>query len=391
MHQFVCPHCGQQFEAEGLAIGQSWPCPACGKSSWVANESSRLRHTIYLLLGLAGFLALSTLVVVVAPYVRSAGGDSRSDSSGKGVPEWIEQLERGKTAELRREAAAALVAAGPAAVANSLDAVLKIGDDQGGLSINSPAMRALVEVGPDAVAPLREALTSNKANVRVAAAMALRDIGPPAKGAVTALGAALADENRWVRWYAADALGNMGPEAAPAIELLRQAAGHTDRYTRRRALAALGQIGPAAAVAAPLLGKIQQDDDDAAVRDAALAALFQIDLPRLASNWEAKATDDVRELIVKLRKGDESDSVSAANTLGKMGLRAGDAVPSLALALQDHRKWVRVAAAESLGKLGQQARPAAFALQKAAAEEDPDLRAAAETALQKIQAKKPRE
>jgi HEAT repeat protein len=221
--------------------------------------------------------------------------------------------------------------------------------------------------------------------VKVAAADVLREMGPRAAKAVPALAKIAGDRNRWVRSFACNALGNVGPAAAPAIDALLAVVQHEDPYTRRHAVTALGQIGPAAVKAVPAL-KERADDtaekDD--VRDAAIAALYQVNLAQIERDALKKASKEIRELSQRLRSNDQFEAVPAAKTLARKGSEARLAVPSLALALQCKNKWIREAAARALGEMGREAKVVRPALEQAAADPELEVHEAAEKALAKI-------
>ncbi len=226
-------------------------------------------------------------------------------------------------------------------------------------------------------------------DVRAAAANVLCEFGARGRGAKDALINNLADKNDRVRWYAVEALGNMGPEAASAVPALIPLLEHSDPLTRRLAVVALGQIGPSAKQAAPALTKAQDHDQDEAVRKAAHDALYQVHLVETAEQRRVETISQVRELIDKLRSGDEDAAVGAANTLSESDLIASDAIPELALALQNKTNTprIRAAAAKALGSFGSQARDVLPALHAAAYDTEPEVRAAARKALDQIEGK----
>jgi HEAT repeat protein len=210
-------------------------------------------------------------------------------------------------------------------------------------------------------------------------------MGPRAVKAVPVLAKVVGDENRWVRSFACNALGNVGPASAPAVDALLVVVRHADPYTRRHAIMALGQIGPAALKAKTALQERANDTaekDD--VRDAAIAALYQVNLAEIERDALAKATGEIRDLAHRLRGSDQFEAVAAAKTLARKGPEARLAIPSLALALQSSDKWVREAAARSLGEVGREAKVVRPALEQATADQEAEVREAAEKSLAKI-------
>src|SRR5262245_36844671 len=89
-------------------------------------------------------------------------------------------------------------------------------------------------------------LKDSKANVRVQAAKALSEIGPPAQAAVAALVEALHDEDVSVRLAASTALGEIGPAAQAAIPPLIEALRDPDPEAGASAATALGKVREAA-------------------------------------------------------------------------------------------------------------------------------------------------
>jgi HEAT repeat protein len=340
------------------------------------------RTVIYSLLGLALFLAALIGAVVGGRYVRQRRVADAEAS--KTVGQWIDQLARGRDKAARHEAAEALLAEGPQAMMQALDATTDAPDEGNSISITPPAVQAIADLGPPVVGTLAEALGSETLDVRVAAAYILREMGPESKGAVTALAKAAGDRNARVRWYAIDALANAGEDAAPAVPALIPLLENKDRFTRRRAVVTLGRIGPPAKAAVPALAKLQSEVPDRSIRQAAEAALHLINLDRIAAESMSRASDEVKELVRRLGEEDQYESVSAARALGRLGPKAVDAVPALAQALGSKNKWVREAAAEALGEMGRDARPYVPVLEKAAGDEEEVVRQAAQQALEKI-------
>jgi HEAT repeat protein len=337
---------------------------------------------IYALFGLVAFLIALIGAVLIAGQLRPLIHPKQSPLALK-IRQSLHELESATSDEGRSEAARKIVRLGPDAVIAALDR-----------PASEPVMvHALAEVRPklvDAlVDALRQALASPSANVRAAAANVLGELGARGKGAKEALIDKLADKNDRVRWYAVEALGNMGPEAASAVPALIPFLEHSDPLTRRRAIVALGQIGPSAKQAAPALTKAQDHDPDEAVRKAAHDALYQVHLVETAEKRRVETISQVRELIDKLRSGDEDAAVGAANTLSESDLIASDAIPELALTLQNKSRTPRIreAAAKTLGSFGSQARDVLPALQAAAHEIEPGVRAAARKALDQIEGK----
>jgi HEAT repeat protein len=346
----------------------------------------RFRVAMVVLAGLALFLMTSIGAVLLARAMRPWIFEHRRPS-GRAVKEAIKQLQVGQNTDQRREAARAIVAAGPEAVAKTLAGIASLSRDGDAekFYIQLRAARDLAGVGSEAAGPLGKALSSVDPHVRAAAASILRDMGADSAAAVPALSAALGDENRWVRWFAIEALGYQGPGAEGAAAALLPLIDHPDATMRRRAIDSLGRLGPAARAAEGPLTKASEQDSDKTVQASAKVALYQLKLDETASGTFKQTTGEVRALIERLQGADEAAAAKAATVLGSMGVQARDSVPALALALRHKSKGVRAAAAGALGGLGLYSIDVLPSLQAAAKEADPDVRLAAEKAVEQIE------
>jgi HEAT repeat protein len=94
--------------------------------------------------------------------------------------------------------------------------------------------------------------------VGIAAALALKSMGPNAAPAVTPLIAALKASDLTVRVAAGQALGAIGPKAENAVPALAAILVDKNeaRFMFRTAMIALGEIGPGAKAAIPVLREI---------------------------------------------------------------------------------------------------------------------------------------
>jgi HEAT repeat protein len=344
---------------------------------------------IYGLLGLIGLLTALIVVVIFAkllrPTLRPYLLRPAMSADERAFQDAFERLKKGPHDRDRREAAEAIVGLGPAAVTRALALTTVVSPDQGAPDLSKPVNLAFAWIGEPAVAAVSEALGSDQLPVRVAAADVLREMGPRTVKAVPALAKAVGDENRWVRSFACNALANIGPPAAPAVDALLAVVRHKDPYTRRHAVEALGRIGPAAWKAVPALQQRAADEaekDD--VREAAVEALYQVNLAQIEKQALAKAPQEIRDLAERVRGTDQYEAVPAAQTLGRKGPGARLAVPSLALALGNSNKWIREAAARALGEIGREAKVVRPAVEQAAADQESEVREAAQKALAKI-------
>ena len=114
--------------------------------------------------------------------------------------------------------------------------------------VREAAFEALVNIGPEAIPALTQALREDEdEDVRWAVVTVLGEIEPEAVEAIPALIQALEkDKDEWVRMAAAEALGEMGPDAVLAIPALIQALGDESAQVRAYVALALGWIGPEA-------------------------------------------------------------------------------------------------------------------------------------------------
>jgi HEAT repeat protein len=203
------------------------------------------------------------------------------------------------------------------------------------------------------------------------------------RSAAWCFGHAVADHLRLetAREAAVRVLAQIGPDAGPAVGVLAEALTDKSRRTRLAAVRALGQTGPAARPALAGLARALAEPDP--VRKAAAEAL-----PRVDPNWatspeleeaiaglaaELKRAGDLGQgaadalvvigpasvpaLVRALASDDRIEREAAANTLGRLGPAARDAVPALQTTLRDQHGWVRDAAARALRAIDPDAAP----------------------------------
>jgi HEAT repeat protein len=340
---------------------------------------------VHTLLGVALFLIALISVIYVARWMRHSVVATRDALPEKSTAEWIADLQ-GSQPVARRQAAEAIVRRGTPAVIDALDAITAIQSDNS-YRVVRPAVPALAARGAEIIKPLREALRSKRAGVRIGAVNVLCEMGKKAKGAVRSLSDVLADDNRWVRRLAIESLGNCGADAAPATLQLIPLLTHEDRVTRLRTVVALTQIGLDAQAASDPLVEVRDHDPDSEIRQAAVTALYQVDLERLAKEADDQASEEIQGLVGRLTGKDPTDRVIAAKALAVKGWGAVHAMPALAKALGDRDKWLREAAAKALGSMGDAAEPTVPNLQRLAADPEPEVQAAAEQALKEIRGK----
>ena len=172
---------------------------------------------------------------------------------------------------VRRNAAAALVETGPAALPD-LIACLESPDGEVRLHATE-IIRAFAFSAPAAVDSLVVLLGDEDPAVREAATATLQAIGPVALPASIV---ALRSSEAEVRLRAAEVIRPFGSKASAAVESLTALLNDEDAPIRQAAAATLETIGEAAAPAADCLNALLYDED-ADVRRAALCALGRID------------------------------------------------------------------------------------------------------------------
>lgn len=340
-------------------------------------------RSVRVLSAAAVFLVALIGAVIVARNIRPwmARGPTVSAAS---IREAVGRL-RSASEVQRGEAAGALVAMGPEALAVAVEEITAIDRSKDRVRFESSAVLALTDTGDEGARALAEVLASPRPEARIGATVALREMGSRGRGALDRLIEALADPEPWVRRLAIEAIGNMGAEAEPAVPALAGLLEHAEVSVRNRAAAALARIGPAAQAAAAALERVEKNDTDAAIRRAAGVALRQVRLEDRARQSWREARGEQRRLIRRLIGEDEEAAVAAAARLGKMGHAALDAVPALTLALRHSNPQRREAAARTLGNLGLLASESLPALQVAVREVNADVRAAALEAIRQIE------
>ncbi len=288
-----------------------------------------------------------------------------------------------------------------------------------------------------AIPELTQLLKHSEADVKIAAARALGQLGPDAAEAVLKLSDALRDNKSWwnVQVAIANALAKIGPAAAPAAQELAELLLDKDSEVGKAALAALKKIGPKAIPnLVPVLGnapwqiKLQlaklfawmgekaekavpalaraTEDGDTEVKKAAIIALgvigskAQLGVPALKKILYNQNEDKVlwRETVLALVRIYPAGHKVLLNglqgkdqpwlqqkipeALGDLGARLGrHGVPLIVKALQNEMWQVRWTATMLLKKIRDQPKIAVPALIKALQDADPHVRKGAAKAL----------
>lgn len=290
----------------------------------------------------------------------------------------------------------------------------------------------LKKEGADASVDIAILLNDREPDVRKAAAIALRNIGPPEAtqpNIIGALGKALPKSNNWweVQIEIAKTLGSFGAKGAKASSELLDLLQSKDKQVQEAGASALYNVGPAALPAlqtalgaAPwqakiwvtkILGRMGKKalpavpalvdalgDNDIDVRKGALLTLNNLGasavsaMPKLLKIikstklprhiWEGAlqcifsiGNQGTLGLLSLLESDDWAIRRKIMENIGRLGARVGpQAVPFLTQALGHKQKEVRWTSAMVLSKLGRSASPAVSALVQTLDDKDPITR-----------------
>ncbi|MFO0879564.1 MAG: HEAT repeat domain-containing protein [Gemmataceae bacterium] len=300
---------------------------------------------------LRSITGLFVLVLVVGGSIQAR--EDEPTFLDKKLSYWVDQLETGKETKARRRSILALEQIGFAGSRQVVTALAKSVREDRDPVVRAAAARALGRTVARAMEQARaekkdelprldfardalgSALRTEKTDtVREAAALALGDLGPDARGAVGTLSQALKDKHLGTVRAAAQTLRRMGRDAREAqLELQGLLADRKgDTEARVDAALCLGQIRPDLTQALPVLREAIADE---------------------------KNDPQVRRAVVE--------------SLGKLGKEAADATPSLAalLAGKDTSPELRLAAVTAIDQFGPDGKQAIPALIRATA--DPEL------------------
>ena len=267
------------------------------------------------------------------------------------------------------------------------------------------------EVSPEIVPFMVKALKENDKDIRIMAVLLLGGISVKVPEVIPYVIQALKDEDPDVRSGAVGALSRMGPSVKEVIPALIGALEDEDENVRLAAMKALAKRGPSANEAVPVLTKFLQKEKESRLRVGVAMALLEIEP-------SPRQVVPVLVAVLKDKKANGDVLSAAADTLGKLGPAAQEAVPALQEALRnpdvrstaaealskvgsaalpaliqslnDEDRSVRYLAAETLGRLGPAAEEALPALIQALKDPDSGVRSSAATALKRISGKKAR-
>lgn len=290
-------------------------------------------------------------------------------------------------------------------------------EDSGKGAATKPATEAPLTFdpphAPEAVFALMEDLRDADPATRIAAALALRELGELAFPALPILEEMLEDPVMGVRKAAAGALGGMGPTATSAVPALARRLNDPHRFVRSWAAMALSEIGPSARAATPaLVAMLEEDRENLRGRAWCAAALPRVEappdraVPALVRALARDPSEEVRAVAVLSiekygRDAAAHDALPALlealdDSFWKVRGNAACALPvllesddsrlemlvsPLAARLRDDSAYVRGCALRSLGRLGAPALRVRSEIEALLSDEDPHVRRRARKAL----------
>ena len=219
--------------------------------------------------------------------------------------------------------------------------------------VRKVAADTLAQSGAEAVPDLAEALESDSAPVRVAAAYALNEIGPEAEAATPTLLEVLQDDDELVRALATSTLTQVGLDQDYLVNLLVAAVTNESGLVQDIAGDALVEIG---ANAIPELGNLLENEATNALAKKTAATLIG-DISKVDQLDDLALESAIPILAETLGDGDSEVRKAAASALGDFGPLADVAIPALSRALLGEDSGVNQTIATSLTKIGQQSVP----------------------------------
>ncbi len=215
------------------------------------------------------------------------------------------------------------------------------------------AADALAASGTAAVPHLAQALESDSALTRAAAAYALNEIGLDAAAATPTLLEALKDNDEIVRALATSTLAQVGLDQSVLINILTAAVQNESGLVRDVAAEALVKTG---GDAIPALGKVLKNKSASSLAKRTAATLIG-DINQADELGDAALQSVIPILAETLSDGDSDVRKAAAGALGDFGPLADVAIPELSRVLLGKNSGVSQTAASSLVKIGQQSVP----------------------------------
>jgi HEAT repeat protein len=247
-------------------------------------------------------------------------------------------------------------------------------------------------------------LQDSSADVRLAAAAALKSMGEEADSALNAYVKALKDHDGRVRLEAMKALTQLGAIAKPAVPSLTKALEEEKNSdVRSEAALALSKVGPDAKEAVPALMEVVRRDPSKEVRLHAIAVFEALGpdgkagVPVLTERLKEKDRETRERLVAALGAigpdakpaidrliplmHDAQLRPAVQDALVKIGK---DCVKPLMPLLMDTNSDLRLAAVQTLGSIGTPASPALRLLSVLSKKDVPAIREAAQESIKKI-------
>jgi HEAT repeat protein len=252
---------------------------------------------------------------------------------------------------------------------------------------------------------LATVLEGGDLSLRLAVAWALQTLGRTAEAATSPLVNVLREDAApAVRAAAARALASLGNERRATAPPLFEALFDPSEAVRHAAAQALSTLKLTVEDIPALEGALRSEDiyvrafaawrlgnfrEEAGEAVPALALALEqpktfVAVSAALARIGPAATEAVPALVAELSSEDSGRRWRAARTLGRIGPGAAAAVPDLVAALDDPNEGVRFRAARALGQIGPEARSAAAALQEATGDPDAGVRREAEKALERL-------
>ena len=352
----------------------------------VKSESDRAIQSAAEVLSRLGEPANATTPSLVDALERKESPETRSAlvrALGRlGLPSFdplVTRIEQSQLDESRINAfMLALAAIGDTAVPDLISAL-----DRQSPSVRLTAATALAEIGPPAASTSASALTGllhdDDDRVRAASARALGALGEASPLTNDSLIARTLDESPSVRAAAVTALRHTGLSISTFCRVLVAVLGDEEAGVREEAAKGLAGLGAAAGNAeAALLEALR--DESSHVRTLAATALGQIEIQSIESALVLLVT------ALKSSKG-AAPRCAVLETIGGLGPRAATTVPAVVerAVSVEATETERVLAIRVLGTIGLAAAEAFPALKKTCLEGPDKVRAASATALPNIE------
>jgi HEAT repeat protein len=217
-------------------------------------------------------------------------------------------------------------------------------------SLIVPALNALAESGDSGIAVLVEELKNEKA--RYWACLALAEAGPKAKAALPELSKLAESKEPEMRMQAVITLGEIGPDAKAAVPAIVKALDDKQPSVRYAAAYAAGKIGAKDATA-----KLTKE---LASEDHFLKMVSSWSLAKINPEDKKQVESTVKLLVESLKDSDKHVRAAAARGLYELHLPPDQTVPVLMGLLADKDPVIRANVVEALASLGEKALPRAI-------------------------------